>query len=104
MRTIYRPRQPYPPDWVELAEATREAANWHCEDCGTKGLTPDKYAEWDTPENRPLLLEVHHKDSNQANCEPSNLTALCRRCHLKAHAAIRHKLKHAADTTNPDLA
>lgn len=102
--TTYTPRAPYPPNWIELAEAVRAAANWHCENCGTQGLTPDKYEEWDSPENRPLLLEVHHKDRNPANCEPDNLTALCRRCHRKAHAAIRHKLKHAIDAPIPALA
>jgi hypothetical protein len=89
----YRPRPPYPPDWFDVAEAARAAYDWHCAVCGMQGLTPDRYEDWQTPENRPLVLEVHHLDTNPANCLPSNLQPLCRRCHRLAHAANRQKRK-----------
>ena len=31
----------------------------------------------------PTLLDVHHKDRNQANNDPTNLQVLCVMCHAK---------------------
>lgn len=88
MRT-YTPRDPYPQDWIARAEEVRAEADWHCELCGAQGLTPDKYPEWDRPDLRPLMLEVHHMDADPTNCARDNLIALCQPCHRRIHAQMR---------------
>lgn len=43
-------------------------------------------------------LEVHHKDRDWANNDPSNLETLCKSCHAKEHERwrnIRRKAKIA---------
>ena len=104
MRTTYRPRPPYPPDWTEIAEAAREAVDWHCEECGLAGLTPDLYDRWQEPNLKARIIEVHHLDCNPANCSHQNLRCLCKRCHTAAHAALRRKRKEEQQPTIPALA
>ena len=65
----------YPPNWPEIAQRIKISAGWRCEHCGaphdpTRGYT----------------LTVHHLDMDKANCDPSNLVALCQRCHLHIQA------------------
>lgn len=61
----------YPPDWPAIALAVKNAANWKCSHCGH----PHDVASGH-------VLTVHHLDGDKANCAPSNLVALCQRCHL----------------------
>jgi len=102
----YTPRTPYPPDWFDIAETIRAEANWQCEHCGAQGLTPEQYPEWERPDLRTLLLEVHHKDRNPANCARDNLIALCRRCHRAEHRRLRQaaqlELLANAEVPQPD--
>ena len=42
-----------------------------CDACGDKKSTSN--------------LEIHHKDRNRNNNEPSNLRVLCKKCHDKLH-------------------
>ncbi|MFA5636949.1 MAG: HNH endonuclease signature motif containing protein [Anaerovoracaceae bacterium] len=97
MQTTYTPRPPYPPDWVEIAEEARRLTQHKCAACGMQGLTPELYDVWDTPENRPLMLEVHHVDGDPANCDCANLSPLCKACHLDAHRRMREKRKREAE-------
>lgn len=96
MRTQYTPRPPYPPDWVDIAEAARLRAAHCCVECGTQGLLPEEYDDWDAPGNREHIIEVHHVDGDPANCEDANLQPLCRPCHLLAHRRMREKRKREA--------
>ena len=61
----------YPEDWNEIALDIKCAANWECEHCGHFNDPPAGYT-----------LTVHHLDADTANNNPSNLVALCQRCHL----------------------
>jgi 5-methylcytosine-specific restriction endonuclease McrA len=61
----------YPKNWNEIALEIKCAANFKCENCG----------HGDDRETGHVLT-VHHLDRNKANCDPSNLVALCQRCHL----------------------
>jgi 5-methylcytosine-specific restriction endonuclease McrA len=61
----------YPKNWNEIALEIKCAANFECENCGHFDERESGYA-----------LTVHHLDRNKANCDPSNLVALCQRCHL----------------------
>lgn len=96
MRTQYTPRPPYPPDWVDIAEAARVRVGHCCCECGKQGLTPDEYDDWDAPGNRERIIEVHHADGDPANCEDSNLQPLCKACHRDAHRRMREKRKREA--------
>lgn len=65
----------YPENWDEIADKIKKAAGWKCEHCGIP--------------HAPAIgrcLTVHHLDLNPANCDPSNLVALCQRCHLHIQA------------------
>lgn len=91
----YTPRDPYPTDWPARAEEVRAQAQWRCELCGRRGLTPDQYPDWDRPDLRPFMLEVHHMDADPSNCARDNLIALCQPCHRRIHAQMRNAAKRA---------
>lgn len=97
MKAPYPIRPPYPPDWFDIAEAARVRAGHKCVECGMQGLTPAEYPTWDSPEHRPLMLEVHHADGNPANCADDNLQPLCHTCHLEKHRLMRAQRKRAAE-------
>jgi 5-methylcytosine-specific restriction endonuclease McrA len=61
----------YPEDWNEIALEIKAAAKFSCENCGHIHDSEAGYA-----------LTVHHLDTNKINSDPSNLVALCQRCHL----------------------
>ena len=60
---------------TELTSSEREAIIRRrgniCDSCDKKKLTGN--------------LEVHHKDRNRNNNEPSNLRVLCKDCHDELH-------------------
>jgi len=52
-----------------------------CEVCGVEGVKNNKWVwEGKKPNN---LIEVHHKDGNHFNNNPSNIQLLCLSCHKK---------------------
>lgn len=62
----------YPVDWTRsLKIAIRERDKYTCQLCGEK-------QEKDT-------YSVHHIDYDKKNCNPDNLTTLCRSCHIKTN-------------------
>lgn len=67
----------YPPNWKEIAQDVKEAANWRCVRCQHPHDVEAGY-----------MLTVHHLDLNKSNCEWWNLAALCQKCHLQ----IQHKV------------
>ncbi len=92
-------RGKYPGDWKEISLRIKERAGWRCEcegECGVaheaqKGLRSTAAGLKRCAEihgNRPLffggkgvVLTVAHLDHDPANCEGSNLKAMCQRCH-----------------------
>lgn len=60
-------RNPYPAQWPQVARAIL-AERPVCEDCQTR---PAK--------------DVHHLDRVPSNLDPTNLIAVCTRCHLRRH-------------------
>ena len=84
-------RELYPPNWPEIARAVKERANWTCEGCGKQCRRPGE--PFDTHKR---TLTVSHQDHNPANCDLSNLKALCAPCHLRydaLHHAQTRKMK-----------
>jgi len=43
------------------------------------------------PSSDTRVWEVHHRDGDALNGHPTNLVALCHRCHKRTHAAVRIK-------------
>ena len=103
----------YPANWKAISLSIRERDGNKCKFCGvangTYGYRDIKTgqfvsideiaegAEWIDAldlSDRPIkiVLTVAHLDHNEANCEGSNLAALCQRCHLTYDA------KHHAET------
>ena len=70
----------YPMNWPEIAHDVKERAGWRCEHCGH---VHDRHSG--------RVLTVHHLDMNKANCDYSNLVALCQRCHLHIQARYHPK-------------
>jgi len=72
----------YTKDWNKIANEIKEAAGWKCENCEHPNDPGNGYA-----------LTVHHLDANPQNNDPSNLVALCQRCHLKhQHKDLKRQL------------
>ncbi len=67
----------YPFNWNEIAQKTKDAANWHCVRCGHRHDVDAGY-----------MLTVHHLDLNPSNCKWWNLPALCQRCHLTIQSKV----------------
>ena len=61
--------------WSRLSRQIKEYRNWTCQRCGFHAST----------NKEKKLIEVHHKDKNRTNNNPSNLEVLCRSCHTKEH-------------------
>ena len=76
----YNPKL-YPPNWKDIAYKVKCKAQWKCQKCGTQHRL-----------NKGIVLTVHHKDGNPMNCHPSNLIALCQKCHLYAQKTLSGRI------------
>jgi 5-methylcytosine-specific restriction endonuclease McrA len=97
-------RHRYPPDWRAIRAAILERAGHRCERCGvpnrvwrnhrTDAWTHDAgLAEaWllDGDKIARIVLTVAHLDHTPEHNDPTNLRALCQRCHL-AHDREQHR-------------
>ena len=82
----------YPADWKRISNAIRERSEGRCEcmgECGLHRTHPGprrceeihgKRALW---AKGTVILTVAHLDHQPENCDPSNLKAMCQRCHLR---------------------
>lgn len=75
----------YPSEWPIISLWVRVCAGWRCEWCPAVQGEPHP----DTG-SRVVLTVAHVHDHTPSNVTPSNLAALCQRCHL------RHDAKHHA--------
>ena len=67
----------YPDNWPEIAARVKDDAGWKCIRCGHPHDVDSGH-----------VLTVHHLDGDKANCDDSNLAALCQRCHLHIQAKV----------------
>ena len=84
--------QRYPNDWKKISAAIRERAGNRCEcegECGLHRTHPGprrcieingQPAKW---AKGTVILTTAHLDHVPENCDPSNLKAMCQRCHLR---------------------
>ena len=63
----------------------------HCANCHRKPHTQNKGDVCELCNYRPLFrmsLDVHHRDGDNKNNDPSNLMTLCANCHRELEASI----------------
>ena len=88
-------RSKYPDNWEELSRQIRfERAGGRCEG---SPVYPECRAENGHPHpvtGSVVVLTVAHLDHNETNNDPSNLRAMCQRCHL-THDARQHAINAA---------
>ncbi|MGB8702244.1 MAG: hypothetical protein WCD18_22740 [Thermosynechococcaceae cyanobacterium] len=107
-------RDRYPNNWPLIALAIKQAALWHCQQCGRPCRQPGEAIaafvrrldpRWQSElaiatgllgegEIRPyrpkrFLLTVAHLDQDPGNNGPDNLKALCVPCHLQHDRKFR---------------
>ncbi len=104
-------RSLYPSNWEEIARQIKDEAGWKCQECGKECRRPgeslyqfiDRQVGGNWRDNAELtwemgeqptkwVLTVAHLDHQPANCDRSNLRALCAPCHLRYDAKF-HALK-----------
>jgi hypothetical protein len=71
-------RELYPADWEQIALAVKTAARWKCQVCGKQCYGPRQPCL-----SRKYVLTVAHLDHTPANCDLSNLKAMCAPCHMQ---------------------
>lgn len=97
-------RARYPKDWKAISAAIRLRSGGRCE-CpgGVTGCGLHRGRRCIEENGKPatyakgkVVLTVAHLDHQPERCEPSNLRALCQRCHLRYDA--EHHQKNARAT------
>ena len=89
----------YPKDWKQIREQILERADNRCEFCGVKNHTYRLNEK--TGNMAYIVLTIAHMNEEIENCDPSNLKALCQRCHNRYDARMRAEharaTRHAKD-------
>ena len=83
-------RARYPKDWKRIREEILKRADNKCEFCGVENHTMRLNPK--TGKEVRIVLTIAHLDHIPENCDPSNLRALCQKCHNTYDA------KHRAET------
>lgn len=96
----------YPKNWKQIRASILQRAGNCCEFCGVENYSRIEKRD---DEGRFLgfggrvVLTIAHLDHTPENCDPSNLKALCQRCHnqydAKHRAETRARTKAAKDKT-----
>ena len=91
--TMPMDRSLYPKDWDTIAREVKEAAGWKCQECDRPCRMPGesfaafqvRHAAHFLVDEKPgqHVLTVAHLDHVPANCDRSNLRALCTVCHCR---------------------
>ena len=73
-------RRRYPAHWDELAQACKERAGWHCEQCGIA-----QYAVATSARGTPYFIYLHaaHRHGETAMNPTPTLICLCIACHAR---------------------
>jgi hypothetical protein len=98
-------RKLYPANWEDIARRVKQAANWHCQECGKPCLLPGEdwldfviRCSWtvgealaaleDNGSTNPTkisryILTTAHLDHKPENCDRPNLRSWCAPCHCR---------------------
>lgn len=82
----------YPKNWQEIRAKILERADNKCEFCGIPNYTIRENGS-------KVVLTIAHLDHVPEHCDPSNLRALCQKCHNKYDAEHR---KHTRAMTRKE--
>lgn len=100
----------YPRDWKQISAKIRARSGNRCEcegECGLHRTTPGprRCTEINhqpaTFARGRVVLTVAHLDHQPENCAPTNLKAMCQRCHLRydgPHHAKSRRLNRDKET------
>lgn len=89
----------YPSNWKEIRQQILDRANNRCEFCGIENHSLRYRVGRDGLEiPTKVVLTIAHLDHTPENCDPSNLRALCQRCHN------RYDAEHRKETRSHTLA
>lgn len=99
----------YPKNWKEIRQKILERAGNKCEFCGVENYAvgyrdkdgnfvesvgmQQEADELDGEKLFKIILTIAHLDHNPTNCDPSNLRALCQKCHNNYDAEHRKKTR-----------
>lgn len=114
-------RKLYPKNWDAIALAIKNAADWHCQQCGRPcrrpsetneeligRLTPEwqeqcyqteedeEFGSVEVPKFGRFTLTVAHLNHIPEDCRTENLKALCSVCHTRydlSQMAVKRRLK-----------
>ena len=75
-------RDRYPKNWKEIRASILKRAENRCELCGIANYTIRENGS-------KVVLTIAHLDHTPENCDPSNLKALCQKCHNTYDASHR---------------
>lgn len=109
----------YPKNWKEIRQKILERANNKCEFCGvenhcwgyrnqngdfviSKGMQQEA-DELDGEKLFRIVLTVAHLDHNPQNNDPSNLRALCQKCHNNYDKEHRKETRRKTRISNLPL-
>ena len=84
-------RARYPKDWKRIREEILKRADNKCEFCGVENYSMRLNPK--TGKEVRIVLTIAHLDHHPENCDPSNLRALCQRCHNRYDAKHRAKTR-----------
>ena len=90
-------RHLYPKDWKEIRRRILDRAHDRCEVCGVENHTWRPSLSPTGPSDAVwVVLTIAHLDHDPTNNDPSNLRALCQRCHNRHDA--RHRAANRSHT------
>ena len=106
-------RHRYPSNWKQIRAEILGRAGQRCEQCGVPNrawrlpgfgawtFDPATADEWSDEGRKAtrIVLTIAHLDHTPENCDPTNLQALCQRCHLRYDIAHHQRTAYATRRT-----
>lgn len=84
-------RSRYPKNWKQIRTSILERAGHRCEFCGVENYSMRLNPK--TGKEVKIILTIAHLDHTPENCDPSNLRALCQKCHNTYDAEHRKETR-----------